>query len=52
MILARHGYIAKARDANVLYLALRLQKPLLLEDLQVQEKPKWRKSCQKRSKCR
>src|SRR6266568_5366766 len=31
MILARHGYIAKPDIANVLYLALRLQKPLLLE---------------------
>jgi MoxR-like ATPase len=31
MILARHGYIAKPEIANVLYLALRLQKPLLLE---------------------
>src|SRR5207245_8448594 len=31
MILARHGFIAKPEIANVLYLALRLQKPLLLE---------------------
>ena len=31
MILARHGYIAKPEIANVLYLALRLHKPLLLE---------------------
>src|SRR6266478_738472 len=30
-ILARHGYIAKPEIANVLYLALRLHKPLLLE---------------------
>ena len=29
--LTRHGYIAKPEIANVLYLALRLQKPLLLE---------------------
>src|SRR5215813_4755293 len=31
MTLARHGYIAKPEITNVLYLALRLQKPLLLE---------------------
>jgi len=31
MILSRHGYIAKPEIANVLFLALRLQKPLLLE---------------------
>jgi MoxR-like ATPase len=31
MVLARHGYIAKPETTNVLYLALRLQKPLLLE---------------------
>src|SRR6266581_6072550 len=31
MILAKHGYIAKPEITNVLYLALRLQKPLLLE---------------------
>src|SRR5215472_7262841 len=30
-MLARHGYIAKPEIANVLYLAIRLQKPLLLE---------------------
>ncbi len=30
-VLATHGYIAKPETANVLYLALRLQKPLLLE---------------------
>ena len=31
MMLAKHGYVAKPEIANVLYLALRLQKPLLLE---------------------
>lgn len=31
MLLARHGYVAKADVAKVLYLALRLEKPLLLE---------------------
>lgn len=30
-MLTRHGYIAKPEIANVLYLGLRLQKPLLLE---------------------
>src|SRR5262245_32233313 len=30
-MLARHGYITKPEIANVLYLAIRLQKPLLLE---------------------
>src|SRR5437660_11703733 len=30
-ILARHGYIAKPEIANVLYLALLLHQPLLLE---------------------
>src|SRR5207302_8567394 len=31
LILAKHGYIAKPELTNVMYLALRLQKPLLLE---------------------
>jgi MoxR-like ATPase len=31
MMLSRHGYIAKPEIVNVLFLALRLQKPLLLE---------------------
>ena len=31
LILAKHGYIAKPEITNVMYLALRLQKPLLLE---------------------
>ena len=31
MILSAHGYIAKPETTNVMYLALRLQKPLLLE---------------------
>lgn len=31
MMLAGHGYIAKPEITNVMYLALRLQKPLLLE---------------------
>src|ERR1700751_1622305 len=31
MILSRHGYIAKTEIVNVLFLALQLQKPLLLE---------------------
>jgi MoxR-like ATPase len=31
MILSKHGYIAKAEIVNVLFLALQLQKPLLLE---------------------
>jgi len=31
MILSAHGYIAKPEITNVMYLALRLQKPLLLE---------------------
>jgi len=31
MILSKHGYIAKTEIVNVLYLALQLQKPLLLE---------------------
>src|SRR5205807_6582306 len=31
MILAKHGYIAKTEIVNVLFLALQLQKPLLLE---------------------
>jgi len=30
-LLAKHGYIAKQEIVNVLYLAIRLQKPLLLE---------------------
>src|SRR5579883_3008761 len=31
LLLAKHGYVAKADVAKVLYLALRLEKPLLLE---------------------
>src|SRR5438445_4222221 len=31
LILAKHGYIAKPELTNVMYLALRLQQPLLLE---------------------
>ena len=31
MILSKHGYIAKTEIVNVLFLALQLQKPLLLE---------------------
>jgi MoxR-like ATPase len=31
MLLVRHGYVAKPEVAKVLYLALRLEKPLLLE---------------------
>jgi len=42
----------KAEITNVLYLALRLQQAASAGGLQVREKPKWRKSCQRRSKCR